>query len=360
MKKLVLGLALVSASFLANGQSIEDLTKNAQCESLENTLKPLLKSSEHPKRGIKASTWVKLSEAYANYTTACGADSASAIKAWDAIHKAKELDTDGKMADKIDEVMHGQLMYSAIVNQGVAHYNSGNLEKATEYFHIGYAVDPSDTLTSLYAGISSNELGDTEMAKKAFIHYIEKANGDDASAFYTLSNMAKAEGNIDEAIGWLQKGIDKSDNKDLRGELVNIYIQNDMLDKAIADLEELSANDPSNTNVKLNLGLLYDNQGNTAKAEEIYHDILKIDPTHYDANFSLAVLHFNEAVKVKKEVDAMDMKTYQEKGAEIEAKACAKFQDSKPFFEKCLESQPDSAEVKENLNNLNNVLAQCK
>ncbi|WP_082391165.1 tetratricopeptide repeat protein [Jiulongibacter sediminis] len=360
MKKLVIGLALISASYFASAQGVMDLAKDAQCETWQNTLNPILKSSEHPKRGIKASTWVRLADAYANYTTACGKDSTSALKAWDAIHKAKELDTDGKSADDIEALMHGQLMYSAVVNQGVAHYNAGNIEKATEYFHIGYAVDPSDTLTSLYAGIASNQLGDTEMAKKAFIHYVDIANGDDESAFYSLSNMAKEEGNVEEAISWLKKGIDRTDNKELRGELVNLYIQNDMLDKAVADLEALVEKDPTNTNVMLNLGLLYDNQGNTDKALAIYEDILKIDPDNYDTNFSIAVVHFNAAVKIKQKVDAMDMDTYQKEGAAIEAEACSKFQDAKPYFEKALAAKPDAQEAKENLENLNNVLSQCK
>lgn len=359
MKKVVLGLAFMTASYFSIGQGVLDLAADAQCESQENILKPIIKSSEHPKRGIKATTWVRLSEAYANYTTACGRDSTSALKAWDAINKAKELDTDGKSSDEIESIMHGELMYSAIMNQGVAHYNVNNLETASKFFHIGYEVIPTDTLATFYAGIVSNQLGDTEMAKKAFKQYIEVAGGKDPASFYTLSQIAKSEDDVDTAISWLKKGVAATDDKDLRGELVNTYIQNDRLDAAISDLKALIETDPTNANTLLNLGLLYDNQGKQDLAMETYKKVLEIDPDNYDTNFSIAVLHFNEAVKIKKEVDAMDMKTYQAKGKEIEQLACSKFADAKPYFDKCLEVRPGEEEVVENLKNLNRVLGQC-
>ncbi|UBM59457.1 tetratricopeptide repeat protein [Marinilongibacter aquaticus] len=359
MRKIGLIIALTSVSYLSFGQGVADVAAEAACQEQENLLKPILKSSEHPKRGIKSSTWIRLAEAYTNYTTMCGKDSTSGIKAWEAIQKAKELDTDGKEADNIEAVMHGQAMYSATMNQGVAHYNNGNMDMAEKLFGIAATVTPTDSMAAQYTAMLANQQGHTEDAIKYYTQYIETAGGRDPSSYYTLAMIEKKEGDIDGAIAWLKRGIEDTDNKDLRGELVNTYIQEDRLDEAIRDLQDLVNKDPKNVGALLNLGLIYDNEGDKEKALETYNKVLELDPDNYDCNFSIAVIHFNNAVKVKNEVDAMDMETYKKEGQAVLDKACAEFTKSKPYFEKCNSVKPNQAEVTNSLDSLNGILAQC-
>jgi tetratricopeptide (TPR) repeat protein len=96
------------------------------------------------------------------------------------------------------------------------------------------------------------------------------------------------------------------------------------------------------------------------KALQYYKKTLDIDPNNYDANFNLAVLYFNEAVEIKRVVDAMDMKTFQAEGKAIETKACEQFGASKPYFDKCKSLKSDDEAVSENLKNLERILEQCK
>jgi tetratricopeptide (TPR) repeat protein len=364
MKKVLYTLSVLFVAQLSYGQqSVLDLANDAQCTAQENILKPIIKSSEHDKRGLKASTWVRLSEAYANYTTSCGRDSTSATKAWEALKKAKELDTDGSSAADIENLIHAEptsLMYSAVMNQGVAYYNVGNLEKAVELFQIGMEVDPDDTLSTFYSGIVSNQLENFDDAVKAFTQYVDIAKGKDVSAFYTLSVIATKNEDIEGSINWLKRGVEVTGDKDLQGELINTYIRNNMLGKATEDMEKLVETDPTNTNNLLNLGILYDNENKKGKALEIYKQVLEIDPNNYDCNYNLAVFYFNDAVKVKGKVDAMDIKTYQKEGAAIEAEVCERFNKSKPYFLKCNEVKPNSDDVVQNLSTLEKVLSQCK
>jgi clan AA aspartic protease (TIGR02281 family) len=364
MKKVLYTLSVLFAAQLSFGQqSVMDLANDANCTAQENILKPIIKSSEHDKRGQKASTWVRLSEAYANYTTACGRDSTSATKAWEALKKAKELDTDGSAAEDIEKLLHAKptsLMYSAVMNQGVAYYNVGNLDKAVELFMIGMEVDPKDTLSTFYSGIVSNQLENYDDAVKAFTQYIDVAGGKDVSAFYTLSVIATNKGDVNESIKWLKKGVEVTGDKDLQGELINTYIRNDMLKDAVADMEKLVELDPSNSNNLLNLGILYDNEGRNAEALDIYQKVLSLDPNNYDCNFNLAVFYFNDAVKIKGKVDAMDIKTYQKEGAAIEKEVCSRFLKSKPYFLECNRIKPNTDEIVQNLETLDKVLSQCR
>jgi tetratricopeptide (TPR) repeat protein len=99
---------------------------------------------------------------------------------------------------------------------------------------------------------------------------------------------------------------------------------------------------------------------NKEKAYKAYTKVLALDPDNFDVNFNMAVMHFNEAVEIKRELDAMDMATYREKGKAIEEKACLQFQKSKPYFDKCQSLNASDESVNENLKMLVNILEQCK
>jgi tetratricopeptide (TPR) repeat protein len=88
-----------------------------------------------------------------------------------------------------------------------------------------------------------------------------------------------------------------------------------------------------------------------------YNKALAIDPANYDALFNLGVYYFNEAVEMKKVVDGMDMKDYQAKGKEVEAKVCGKFKQAQPYFLKAKAVKEEEI-LLENLKNLDSVLKQ--
>jgi tetratricopeptide (TPR) repeat protein len=90
-------------------------------------------------------------------------------------------------------------------------------------------------------------------------------------------------------------------------------------------------------------------------AMDSYAKAIEIDPDNYDAVFNLGVFYFNDAVEMKREVDAMDMQTFQKSGKEMEGKVCAKFQKAKPYFVKASSLRDDEV-AKQTLETLNNVL----
>lgn len=93
-------------------------------------------------------------------------------------------------------------------------------------------------------------------------------------------------------------------------------------------------------------------------AREYYAKALAIDPNNYDANFSMGVVYFNEAVEMKKQVDNMSMGDYQKTGKEVEGRVCGKFKQAQPYFLKAKAVKPDESDLNENLTNLTNVIKQ--
>ncbi len=361
MKKLLLTNIFVAGALALNAQTIDELARESQCKAAQVALDPIIKSSENPKRNTKANTWVRLGDAYISHTNDCGKDSTSAFKAFESFTKALEVDAveGGKAKASIEEKLKGEALYSALMNQGVAHYNAGNMVKAELLFGTAMKVDVKDTLSAFYTGIVAQQNANEDMAKMAFSKYLDNG-GIDPAVFYSLSSIYKKVNDFDTSIEILKKGIIANpSDKDLRGELINIYLASNKTKSAIEDLEKLVEAEPTNSLNLLNLGILYESEGNMEKALNYYSRTLEVDPNNYEGNFNMGVYHFNNAVNIKKEVDAMDMKTYQKEGKAVEVKVCAAFNASKPYFEKCSQIKPNDEEVKGNLETLAKVLSQC-
>ena len=92
-----------------------------------------------------------------------------------------------------------------------------------------------------------------------------------------------------------------------------------------------------------------------AQASKYYKQAIELDPNNYDVNFNLGVMNFNEAVIIKKEVDAMDMNTYKVKGKAIEDLANEKFRSALPYFEKAWSIKKED-DLKSSLRSLYQVL----
>ena len=92
-------------------------------------------------------------------------------------------------------------------------------------------------------------------------------------------------------------------------------------------------------------------------AKEMYEKALKADPKSYDALFNLGVFYYNEAVGIKGQVDAMDMKEYQTKGKEIEGRACGRFKKALPYFEQA-KLIKEEADLTNNITNLTGIIKQ--
>ncbi|SOE24043.1 Tetratricopeptide repeat-containing protein [Spirosomataceae bacterium TFI 002] len=363
MKRITLSISFALASIFAYAQTnvAADLAKQAQCDAIKAEMEPLLKASEHAKRGLKSSTWDKLGDAYINSQTQCGQDSTAADKAYAAYKKAAELEgPDGKNIEDIKAKLNGATLGNAFMTQGVAFYNVQNMKAAQHGFLKALEVNPTDTLASFYAGIVSNQLGDDENTEMAFAKYLE-LGGTDPAVYFSLGTKAQENEDFDTAVKYLKEGIEKNPaDKDLKSALINLYLSFNKLDAAIVDLEKLVETDPTNTINLLNLGILYDNKGEAEKALMYYNKVLAIDPDNYDTNFNLGVYYFNKAVNTKKEIDNMSMDEYRKRGKDLETQVCKEFKEAQPYFQACDRAKPGDVEAGKQLETLKNVLTQCE
>lgn len=365
MKRIILASVAVATMLFSteiNAQGVEDKLRDAQCESAASAIESAQKNADHPKKGLKGSTWLKLADAYMDASTSCGRDSMSSKKAYEIYLKAQEVDAagDGKAKDDIAAALKSPKLHASLLSQGAAYYNVQELGSALELFKLANMVDPKDTTTTLYAGIVAQQNGDMDVAQDYFLKHVANG-GTDAAVFYSLSLIYNKEEAYDKSIDILKQGIEKQPNdKDLKGQLINTYIVSDKIEDAKKDLKTLVDANPTNTANMTNLAIIYDNTGDKENALKYYNMVLGVDPNNYDVNFNLGVMYFNQAVEIKKEVDAMDMKEYQKTGAAVEKKVCDKMTQAKPYFERCANSDRTEDAVTENLKTIERILGQCK
>lgn len=258
MKKTLRVLFISSISFHAFSQ---DAIKDLECKGYAEAVAKAVKASENAKSAVKGATWLKLGDAYIDLATRCTSDSSAAQKAYDAYNKGAEVEkaAGGKKSKDFEKALTEKKLGDAFLQQGAAFYNNKNLKMASKFFGMSANINTKDTTAALYSGIVNQSLGDNITAVKSFNKYLDNG-GRDVAVFYSLAQALKMDKKYDEAVAVLKKGSSIHPNdKDLKNEVINIYIASNNIDGAIADLEKSVAAD-NNPAALANLGLLYDSK----------------------------------------------------------------------------------------------------
>jgi predicted Zn-dependent protease len=263
MKKLIFSGLFISLAFTTLAQSDADkLLLKAYKDSKEKSDKDIA----NPKANIKAKTWLDRGLAYEEVAIRyLSLDSTAADVAQAAYNKAIELDTkagkEGSIAKDARKALSATNLFSAFMQQGAGNYTNKNYLKAQSAFKAANLVSPKDTLATMYYGVASQQLKDDKSIIDAYEKHVA-LGGKDPIVYYSLYDQYKRLKNDAKALEYLDKGITLNpDNKDLKAEKTNYYIQSGKLDQAIIALKEMAVREPKNANTLLNIAIILDNAG---------------------------------------------------------------------------------------------------
>ena len=273
MKRLLFVSALGFFSVAAFGQ---DAANKLIIDQYQKEKEKSDKSVTDAKASAKASFWMDRAKTYEQIALqASELDSSAAKTAMDSYKKVVELDLTkkgdpGKSSKEASDILNGAegtQLFNAFVKQGAEKYQNQNLNGALEMFQLAQEINKKDTLASLYGGIAAQSLDKKTEAIAQFEKYAENG-GKDPSVFYGLSQLYRVENNFDKALASLNTGLERSpDNKDLKAEIVNIYLASGKEEQAIKELKALTEKDPDNIQNILNLAILYDNTSSKLNRE---------------------------------------------------------------------------------------------
>lgn len=304
--------------------------------------------------------------------------------AYEAFQKAQELEPKKRGFYKDASKAIQESLHPTAINEGVVLYQKKQKESSLKAFSLAQKTNPKDLIPFIYAGDVARELKMNDKYEAA----LKSVSGFEASAFERLIKKKELEGlqNSEEKTARLKKEKAKyaaalvfhyrdtkqfekgvaavndalkqfPTNERLRGLQVELYVATNKLDEAIKNLEEEIAKKPKAIENYVNLGIIYEKSGNSEKAEETYKKCLTVDPENYQANFNLAVLPFNQAANIIKEINKLTLPEYNKRGKKLEEKAVASFKKSLPYFEKLQQKKPGDSSILRPLGQIYNFLS---
>lgn len=201
-----------------------------------------------------------------------------------------------------------------------------------------------DTILEAIQLVENNQI---EKALKLLKNFVKKANDDEK---FTIAELYLKWGFLEEAAAILQELLIKyPDENDLKLGLVDIYIEIEDDESAIALLDNINENDPEYVQALLQLADLYQAQGLFEVAEQKLLTAKNLLPNEIIIDFALGELFFSigEYLKAvtyyekvaKKEVMLADVSVL-DRLAESYA-AIGEYEKALPLFKKGSEESPD-------------------
>jgi tetratricopeptide (TPR) repeat protein len=233
-------------------------------------------------------------------------------------------------------------LYAVEVNKGADLYNENDFEGAYREFMKALVIMPKDTTALLYGGVSAQQADMMDEAIDCFQQLVD--NGDaNIDTYKTLIYLYRTEKeDMDKVLETVDAALTKfPNNKEFTQEKITTLILSDRVDEAKTELESAISQDPTNAQYYYFLGYLYDSQEDYDNAQENYEKAIELNPDYYDANYNLAVIHYNKARDIIHELNELSLDEYRKQEAAYAEKASVHFRDALPYFEKAVESASD-------------------
>ena len=148
-------------------------------------------------------------------------------------------------------------------------------------------------------------------------------------------------------LSWQWKKHPEDNN--FRKTSVDILIKMDKIDEAITKLMAAIENEPENSMLYTNLGLLYDSQENFEAAVEQYEKALAINPNERFALINMAVFYISQGDIINHKAIDMDVKTFRKEGGKLEDAAKVEWNKAVPYLNKVLEADDTDELALQNL-----------
>ncbi|WP_297334866.1 tetratricopeptide repeat protein [Algoriphagus sp.] len=366
MKKLILSLALVAVTAIAFGQKkvVRSANKNFKSGDLEAALTDINMAIEDPETGAEPETYLLKAQIELKMFGSDSTQNEENLKLGEAslatFFKTFEMAGSNKeegvgkdvYAEDVTGVPDNLRPYSIMTlkntsfDKAIRSYENEDLEMAYEYFNLAGEIDPRDTTIHYNAGFLANEIGRTEEAKKHFNLLFEIPEYNKINAYYTMIQISSAEEDSEGAYELVKNAREEyPEDKVLAEYEIQLLLQLNKMDEAMAQINEALKNDPENTAILLRSGYLKEQSGDIEGALADYKKSVEIDSEFYEGNYYTGALLLEMAKEVMTELNALSDEEWEKRSDEMGAKINGYYEDAVPYFEKSLEIRPEDTDV---------------
>lgn len=367
MKKLILSMALIGATTLAFGQKkvVRSAEKNFKSGDLTAAMAEIEAASSDPETGSDPATYLLKAKIETKMFGSDSSNTASTVEtgrtALATYNKALEMaggnKEEGLGKDIYTEDMPGvpdnlrpysiYTLKNISFDKALERYNAEDQEIAYEFFDLAGEIDLTDTTVHYNAGFIANELGKFEEAKKHFGYLLEVEEYNKLTVYYLLVQILSGEEKDPEAAYniIMQGREDYPEDKVLAEYEIQLLLQLNKMDEAMASIQEALKNDPNNAGILLRSGYLKEQAGDMEGALADYKKSVEADPEFYDGNYYTGALLLDKSMKILNELSALPDDEWEAKSQSMGEEANVHYKEAVKYFEKALEIKPDNAEV---------------
>lgn len=366
MKKLILSLALIGATSLAFGQKkvVRSAEKNYKSGNLEEALTEVNAALADPETSgdpevylLKARIQTKMFGSDSTNTKSNLEIGKEALATFNETFEVAGGDkTDGVgeevYADDMLGVPDNLRPYSIFTlkntafDKAIDRYNNDDFEMAYSFFDLAGEVDLADTTVHYNAGFLANDLGNTEEAKRHFGYLLDIEEYNKLNAYYFMVQILSGEQDPESAFDIVARGReDYPDDKVLAEYEIQLLLQLNKMDEAMAQIKEALKNDPENTGILLRSGYLKEQAGDLDGALEDYKKSVEIDPEFYQGNFYTGALMLERARGILNELNSLSDEEWEKRSESMGKEADGYYNDAVPYFERAVAVEPENTEV---------------
>lgn len=260
-------------------------------------------------------------------------------------------------------------LYNPAITYGLKLYKENKLESALSAFEIGQNLKPNDLFTLIYCEYISFSLKKNEKYKSVLQRLInipledynnynggkEENNKINKQVYYAkLANYFKdEEKDLVKADVYCKKGLKEfPDENILRSTLLDIYFKGNKFNEAIGEAKALIQKNPNNSRAYFNLGVIYENLGQTNNLIDAYEKAVLLDPKYYDALYNLGAYFYNRGAEILNNYSAIDSNKITQSDKANFDNGIKEFIKAQPYFEKLNKEYPNDLLVLKTLLNI--------
>lgn len=379
MKKLFLSIALVGIATFAFAQKkvVKSAERNFKKGELEVALEEIesalqdAETKDDPNTSlIKAKIQTKRFEMDEDFAASTVSIGRSALEYFNKTLAMVDGDLSSKIGKEIvKEDIPGmpdnlrpfsrETLKIAAFNKAIQTYEDDDYQMSYEFFNLVSDIDPTDTTANFNAGyLAYQELGKTDAAKKHFNRLLEIEDYNKLNTYYFLIQIASAEDqDPEQALKYtLAAREDFPEDKTLSEFEVQLLLQLNRMDEAMASVKNALADDPNNSGLLLRYGYLLEQSGDLEGALVQYKKAVEADPNFFEGNYYAGAIFLDRARVILSEINELSDEEWDKKAPEMSAQADGLYKDAVPYFAKAAELRPDNTEILEILFNIHTRL----
>lgn len=367
MKKLILSMVLVGATTLAFGQKkvVKDAEKGFKSGNLEAALTSIDAATTNPETSGDPSTFLLKAQIQ---TKMFGSDSSNTMEtvqlgtqALETYNKTFEMAGSNK-ADGVGEEVYAEDLPGVPANlrpysiytlknlafdKGIERFNNEDPELAYEFFNLAGEIDHSDTTIHYNAGFLANDLGKFEEAKRHFGYLLEVPEYNKLNAYYFMVQiLSTEEKNPEAAFELVSKAKQEYPTDKVLAEYeIQLLLQLNKMDEAMAQIKDALANDPNNTGLLLRSGYLKEQAGDLEGGLADYKKSVEVDPNFFEGNYYTGALLLEMSRKILNDLNALSDAEWEKQSQTLGKQADDYYRQSVPYFTKAIEIKPDNTDI---------------